>query len=474
MADLQSGLVRHPGRGQVRAIGEAGHVRQQSLARRQPVDPPWPVAPCLHAAHDGRAARSRVAPTGSGRRRSAATSSASGSTTEPARTATSAAASGPPEAGRCPRWNDQVRHGERQVGQQRHDHQAPLRPDRGGGQDDGQAERGAAEVPEEVLAERRGGVDRRHVGVEARREQQRPQSEPDLDRGEQRQARAQQRRHGVRCRACGQVVGERLPAVGVPGTSAEPARKAAKSFPGRDSGTTGRRVPVVRAQSRARARRSCWSGPPMSATRPAGRDPASWTSRSATSSTAMGCTGKAGATTTGKRPLGGEHRLDEGVELRRPQDAARQTRLADQALDHDLVPVVAERDVVDPHDGDEHDVSHAGRRGRVEQPAGRVHVALPARAGGQVHHGVSAGDRLGDAVTGEQVPGRQTRPAAPAEGADVVPGRAQAGDGGGAEGAGGAGDQRGRHGGSPFLTHADRAGPRSVTAGARRRPASPG
>ena len=39
----------------------------------------------------------------------------------------------------------------------------------------------------------------------------------------------------------------------------------------------------------------------MSAARPAGAAPASSTSRSATSSTAIGCNGKAGATTTGDR-----------------------------------------------------------------------------------------------------------------------------------------------------------------------------
>ena len=123
------------------------------------------------------------------------TSSASGSTTELTRTMTSTEAAGPLAPAQVPEVEHQVRGGERQVGQQCDHDQPPLQPDGGRGQDDGQPDGGAPEVAEQVLAERRREVDRGHVGVEALREQQRPQAEHALDGREQPQPRSQQCPH---------------------------------------------------------------------------------------------------------------------------------------------------------------------------------------------------------------------------------------------------------------------------------------
>jgi hypothetical protein len=88
---------------------------------------------------------------------------------------------------------DQVRDGEGEVGQQGDDDEAPLQPDGGRGQDDRQPQRGPTEVAHQVLAERRREIDRRHVRVEAPREERRPQAEHPLDAGHEYQPRPQQR-----------------------------------------------------------------------------------------------------------------------------------------------------------------------------------------------------------------------------------------------------------------------------------------
>ena len=82
------------------------------------------------------------------------------------------------------------------------------------------------------------------------------------------------------------------------------------------------------------------------------------------------------------------HHVGEAVELSRPQDRPRHTRLADGLLGTELLPEVSDRHFVRPDHGDVHEMPYSGRRSGSRQVPGGDRIALGAT--GQVHHDVDA------------------------------------------------------------------------------------
>jgi hypothetical protein len=115
-----------------------------------------------------------------------------------------------------------------------------------------------------------------------------------------------------------------------------------------------------------------------------------------------------------------ERVLEQRVELRRALDGVRDAARGDRVLAQELAPVVAQRDLVDPDDGDVDHVAGVADRGQQVPRLLRIGTAALTHVGGGVDDELGSGRRGVDALPRLQVADVRPGAGAPREHAHLV------------------------------------------------------